>query len=282
MPCRRARACSTSAVDRARSTPHLAAKGCRVTGVDQFPPADAGGVRDVRALATSVSRSPTSICGSSTTCCCSTSSSTSRPPRRFSTACAAPPGAPTGSRRSSSPPATSCSGSCGCRRCSATSITASAASSTSRTRGSIRSSRSRGCSRSAASTWSGWRASRRHSRRRSALNRTVPCAAPDQRVAHPRVEGPVRLPDLPRRHTEAVGGRTAGPVNRERAREDRGAGLRGTLVPWKRDESHNSRAGHPDWRRCSFLRYAQYPRSSRLASRAPRSGTRATHHDSRD
>ena len=77
--------------------------------------------------------------------------------RRCSTGCAAPPGAPTGSRRSSSPPATSCSGSCGCRRCSATSITESGASSTSRTRGSRRSSRSRACSRSAASTWTGWR-----------------------------------------------------------------------------------------------------------------------------
>jgi hypothetical protein len=34
------------------------------------------------------------------------------------------------------------------------------------------------------------------------------------------------------------------------------------------------RAGHPGWRRCSFLKYAQYSRSSRLASRAPRSGSR--------
>ena len=28
-------------------------------------------------------------------------------------------------------------------------------------------------------------------------------------------------------------------------------------VPWKRDASHNSRAGHPVWRRCSSLTYAQ-------------------------
>ena len=39
-----------------------------------------------------------------------------------------------------------------------------------------------------------------------------------------------------------------------------------------RDDSHKSRAGHPGWRRCSSLTYAQYARSSRLASRAPRSG----------
>ena len=55
----------------------------------------------------------------------------------------------------------------------------------------------------------------------------------------------------------------------------------GVLVPWKRDASHNSRAGHPGWRRCSSLTYAQYARSSRLAIRAPRSGTYATHHASR-
>ncbi len=54
-----------------------------------------------------------------------------------------------------------------------------------------------------------------------------------------------------------------------------------TPVPWKRDASHNSRARHPASRRCSSLRYAQYPRSSRLAIRAPRSGTYATHHASR-
>ena len=45
--------------------------------------------------------------------------------------------------------------------------------------------------------------------------------------------------------------------------------------------SHNSRAGHPAWLRCSSLKYAQYSRSSRLAVRAPRSGTYATHHASR-
>ena len=32
------------------------------------------------------------------------------------------------------------------------------------------------------------------------------------------------------------------------------------------------RAGHPVWRRCSSLTYSRYARSSRLASRAPRSG----------
>ena len=39
--------------------------------------------------------------------------------------------------------------------------------------------------------------------------------------------------------------------------------------------------GHPGWRRCSSVTYAQYSPSSRLASRAPRSGTYATHHASR-
>ena len=53
------------------------------------------------------------------------------------------------------------------------------------------------------------------------------------------------------------------------------------LVPWKRDDSHKSRAGHPGWRRCSSVPYAQYAPSSRLAIRAPRSGTYATHHASR-
>src|SRR5829696_6279747 len=52
-------------------------------------------------------------------------------------------------------------------------------------------------------------------------------------------------------------------------------------VPWKRDDSHNSRAGHPRWRRCSSVEYAQYSSSSRLASGAPRSGTYASHHVSR-
>jgi hypothetical protein len=54
------------------------------------------------------------------------------------------------------------------------------------------------------------------------------------------------------------------------------------LVPWNRDASHNSRAGPPGSLRCSFLTYAQYARSSRLAIRAPRSGTYATHHGSMD
>jgi outer membrane protein TolC len=34
------------------------------------------------------------------------------------------------------------------------------------------------------------------------------------------------------------------------------------------------RAGHPAWRRCSSLKYTEYSRSSRLARRAPRSGSR--------
>ena len=54
-----------------------------------------------------------------------------------------------------------------------------------------------------------------------------------------------------------------------------------SLVPWKRDDSHNSLAGRPVWLRCSSLTYAQYARSSRLASRAPRSGTCVSHHASR-
>src|SRR5687767_8124622 len=53
------------------------------------------------------------------------------------------------------------------------------------------------------------------------------------------------------------------------------------LVPWKRDSSHNSRAGQPAWRRCSALTYAQYARLSRLAIRVPRSGTCARNHASR-
>ena len=36
------------------------------------------------------------------------------------------------------------------------------------------------------------------------------------------------------------------------------------------------RAGHPGWLRCSSLRYSRYPRSSRLAIRAPRSEIRCT------
>ncbi|MBA3887585.1 MAG: transporter [Acidobacteria bacterium] len=57
--------------------------------------------------------------------------------------------------------------------------------------------------------------------------------------------------------------------------------MRCCLVPWKRDASHDSQAGHPGSRRCFSLAYAQYARSSRLAIRAPRSGTYATHHASR-
>ena len=53
------------------------------------------------------------------------------------------------------------------------------------------------------------------------------------------------------------------------------------LVPWNRNLVHNSRAGHPDWRRCFSLTYAQYSRSSRLASRAPRSRTYPRNHGSR-
>ena len=48
-----------------------------------------------------------------------------------------------------------------------------------------------------------------------------------------------------------------------------------------RDSSHNSRAGHPGWLRCSSLTYSRYARSSRLAIRAPRSGTYATNHGDR-
>src|SRR6476659_7133843 len=47
------------------------------------------------------------------------------------------------------------------------------------------------------------------------------------------------------------------------------------------DSTHNSRAGHPASRCCSSLTYAQYARSSRLAIRAPRSGTYARNHCSR-
>ena len=53
-----------------------------------------------------------------------------------------------------------------------------------------------------------------------------------------------------------------------------------TLVSRNRDSSHNSRAGHPGSPRCSSLKYAEYSRSSRLAIRAPRSGTYATNHGS--
>src|SRR5215210_4753911 len=50
------------------------------------------------------------------------------------------------------------------------------------------------------------------------------------------------------------------------------------LVSRPHGSRHNSRAGHPAWRRCSSFKYGQYPRSSRLATRAPRSGTYATIH----
>ena len=53
------------------------------------------------------------------------------------------------------------------------------------------------------------------------------------------------------------------------------------LVPWNRDFSDNSRAGHPASRRCSSLTYGRYACSSRLAIRAPRSGTYPSHHGSR-
>ena len=68
----------------------------------------------------------------------------------------------------------------------------------------------------------------------------------------------------------------AGKLGANRGRDVRRAvrrGLIATLVSRIRDSSHNSRAGHPGWRRCSSLTYAQYARSSRLASRAPRSAT---------
>src|SRR5216683_4807913 len=52
----------------------------------------------------------------------------------------------------------------------------------------------------------------------------------------------------------------------------------GLLLSRPRDSRHNSRAGHPGWLRCSSLKYSRYSRSSRLAGRAPRSGTYATNH----
>jgi len=52
----------------------------------------------------------------------------------------------------------------------------------------------------------------------------------------------------------------------------------GKLVSGPSGSRHNSRAGHPGWRRCSSLKYTPYSRSSRLASRAPRSGTYVTIH----
>ncbi len=53
------------------------------------------------------------------------------------------------------------------------------------------------------------------------------------------------------------------------------------LVSCPRGSRHNSRAGHPGWRRCSSLKYSRYSRSSRLAIRAPRSGTYAAIHADR-
>ena len=44
------------------------------------------------------------------------------------------------------------------------------------------------------------------------------------------------------------------------------------LVSRPSGSRHNSRAGHPASRRCSSFRYSRYPRSSRLAIRAPRPG----------
>ena len=76
-----------------------------------------------------------------------------------------------------------------------------------------------------------------------------------------------------RRRGQAVqSGRAAGQYSCDRAT---------CLVPWKRDSYDNSRAGHPASRRCSSLTYAQYARSSRLAIRAPRSGTSHRNHASR-
>ena len=45
-----------------------------------------------------------------------------------------------------------------------------------------------------------------------------------------------------------------------------------------RDSQHNSRAGHPASLRCSSLTNSRFARSSRLAIRAPRSGTYVTNH----
>src|SRR5437773_3886243 len=56
------------------------------------------------------------------------------------------------------------------------------------------------------------------------------------------------------------------------------AAVPATPVSRNSDSSHNSRAGHPGWLRCSSLTYFRYARSSRLAIRAPRSGTYATNH----
>ena len=50
------------------------------------------------------------------------------------------------------------------------------------------------------------------------------------------------------------------------------------LVSRNSDSSHKSRTGHPASLRCSSLKYAEYSRSSRLVSRAPRSATHAANH----
>ena len=73
--------------------------------------------------------------------------------------------------------------------------------------------------------------------------------------------------------------RLSGPRRRTRL-NPHGAilALRTMLVSRPSGSRHNSRAGHPGWLRCSFLKYSRYSRSSRLASRAPRSGTYATIH----
>jgi hypothetical protein len=52
----------------------------------------------------------------------------------------------------------------------------------------------------------------------------------------------------------------------------------GLLVPRNSGSSHDSRAGHPGRLRCSSFEYSRYSQSSRLAGRAPRSGTYATIH----
>src|SRR4029077_13591724 len=52
--------------------------------------------------------------------------------------------------------------------------------------------------------------------------------------------------------------------------------MRPELVSRHSGSRHNSRAGHPGWLRCSSLRYSRYPRSSRVAIRAPRSEIRST------
>src|SRR5437773_514467 len=78
-------------------------------------------------------------------------------------------------------------------------------------------------------------------------------------------------------------GSTVSAARGESAASHRGPRLQpefhhGLLVSCNSDSSHNSRAGHPGWLRCSSLTYSRYARSSRLAIRAPRSGTYATNH----